>query len=104
VPQKGTTKPKVQYAHTSALLDQIVFNKSPFLRACMQCKTKGDSGTSFVYLKDSVPVSTGASVLMFFIVFFMALVGWGLALYFDPLAYIRGRGRPSASSQFSYGR
>lgn len=81
----------VTYTHGKGLLDSIVFTQYPFLRACMNCKDKGDHGTSYVYLKSDIPVSGGAKVAMFFIVLAISLALWAVALFFNPLGYFSGR-------------
>jgi len=83
-------KPAVKYQHGNGLVDKIMFTDYPFRRACMRCEDKDDDGTSYVYLKDSIPVSTGAKLMMFAIVALIALVLSGVALYFDPIGALRG--------------
>ena len=74
---------KVRYRHGSGILDIVMFKDHPFLRACMGCKDKGDNGSGYVFLKDSIPVSTGAKVGMFFIVFGISCVLWALAVFLN---------------------
>ncbi len=86
-------EPSVRYHFGDGILARVMFQDFPFLRACMSCQDEGDSGTGYVYLRDSIPVSTGANILMFFIVLLISLVGWGGVLYLDPF-----RGFHSAES------
>lgn len=96
-------KPAVRYLHSDGLVDKIMFTDYPFKRACMQCKDKGDNGTSYVYLKDSIPVSSGAKIVMFFIVFCITLTLWALVLFLDPLGAIKDTISSSATDdKFRY--
>jgi hypothetical protein len=93
-------KPSVRYMHGSGLADRIMFTDYPFKRACMMCKDKGDNGASYVYLKDSIPVSTGAKVMMFTIVFFFSLALWAAALFLDPIGTLKGVRSGSSNDPF----
>jgi hypothetical protein len=78
-------KLEVKYDPTSSgAIGQIVFTKFPFARACMKCTSKGDKGTGYVDLKDLVPITTGAKILMFCIVLFLSLLFWAAMAMFDP--------------------
>lgn len=84
--RKDGDKLKVVYDHSaSGAIGKIMFADYPFKRPCMQCTGKDDKGVGYVDLKDLVPITTGAKVWMFFIVFVLSLVFWGLMLAFDPL-------------------
>ena len=71
-------------------IGNIVFNEFPFARACMKCSSKGDHGIGYVDLTELVPVSTGAMIVMFIVVFVLAMCVWGLMLAFDPFGAIFG--------------
>lgn len=74
----------VHYTHSSALLDSIMFSQYPFARACMACTSKGDSGTGFVYLSDTIPVPMSSQIWMFIIVLLVSLIGWTTAVLINP--------------------
>lgn len=96
-------KAAVRYTHGEGLLDQIMFRDYPFKRACMRhCNDPGDSGTGYVFLRDSIPVSTGAKVLWCFIVFVIAAMAWGAVLFLDPIGYIKAE-QPD-QTQYPYPR
>jgi hypothetical protein len=87
VNEKGKTK--ARYTHTDGAIEQIVFSEFPFARACMDCKDATDHGTSYTYLKSSIPVSTAAKVWMLVIVAFISIILWLLFAglpFFEPLS------------------
>lgn len=101
-PIKGKDgKPSVKYLHGEGVLDRIMFRDHPFKRACMKCEDADDKGTGYVYLKDSIPVPTGAKVMWFFVVLFVALVGWGVALFTDVVSSITSSTRRVADPPYS---
>lgn len=68
------------FRHSDGVIEKIVLDSHPFLRACMQCKDKTDHGTSFTYLKKDVKVTTGAKwAIVLISIFLNALVWAGLA-------------------------
>ncbi len=81
--EKG--KLKVTYGRgVGGMIGQIVFGEFPFKRSCMKCTSKGDKGVGYVDLTELVPITTGAKVLMFFIVLVLSCCLWGVLLVFDP--------------------
>jgi hypothetical protein len=99
-------KHKVDYnLSLSGAVGNIVLQKYPFIRACMQCKSKGDTGVGYVNLKDLVPISTWGKIVMFIIVFFLSLVLWGVMLWTDLFGSIFGNTFASSkqsSNPFGY--
>ena len=69
---------------SGGLIENIVLHEHPFVRACMKCKDKGDSGTSFVYLKADVQIPTAAKVWMVIIALLLNFFVWA-ALYMLPM-------------------
>ncbi len=93
--------PLFNYGGSDGRLGKIIFREFPFKRVCMNCKDKDDEGTGYVYLKDSIPVSTGYMWFWFFLVFFVSLGLWAAAFYWDPVNAIRrGKGSTPRSDQF----
>ena len=84
-------KKKVSYEYGDGILARIVFEDFPFMRACMKCDDADDTGTGFVYLKDSIPVSTGAKLLMFFIVLAISVISYTVFLFIDPFKFLTPR-------------
>ncbi len=97
--------PQMGITGSDGQLGQIMFRDHPFKRACMKCGDKDDNGTGYVFLKDSIPIPTGAKVLWIFIVIGISSVLWALAFFFDPASFIRNNrntsGTGSSSSGFS---
>jgi hypothetical protein len=84
-------KPKVVYDHNSAgTIGKIVFTDYPFKRPCMKCKGANDKGVGYVDLKDFVPISTGAKILMFGVVLFLSCLVWSAMVLFDPFGSDQG--------------
>lgn len=82
---------KVGYDLSSTgAIGKIVFQDYPFMRACMKCESKGDSGSGFVNLKDEVPISTGAKFLMFGVILIMSVTLWLVFLWTDVLGLLTG--------------
>lgn len=75
---------KVKYGRgSSGMIGKIVLVDFPYKRPCMKCEDKEDSGVGYIELKSLVPITTGAKVLMFFIVLAISAITWGIMLYFD---------------------
>ena len=74
--------------NASGVIGTYVFKKHPFIRGCMVCKSKGDHGSGYVNLRNEVPITTGAKITMFVIVFFISLGVWFALLATDPLGYL----------------
>jgi hypothetical protein len=77
---------KVRYDYaTSGVVGEILLVDFPYKRPCMKCDDKEDQGVGYVDLKDLVPISTGAKILMFFIILILSCLLWGVLLAYDPL-------------------
>lgn len=78
------------YAGSDGIIGEIIFREYPFKRACMKkCDDPGDTGNSYEWMLGLIPIPTSAKVLWFFIVFVISLIGYGAALYWDPVVYFR---------------
>jgi hypothetical protein len=93
--RKDGKKFKVAYDYGSGVIAKIVFSDFSFKRACMVCEDKDDAGVSYVGLKDLVPVSTGAKILMFFVTMLLSGLVWAAMAVFDPFSMIVTRSKPS---------
>lgn len=91
VPASVTTvrgKTKVNYdLSQGGMIGSIIFVQYPFKRPCMECKGKGDTGTGYVSLRDFVPITTGAQIMMFMITIVLTSAIWAAMLLFDPFGY-----------------
>jgi hypothetical protein len=56
----------------------------------MKCKGANDKGVGYVDLKDFVPISTGAKILMFGVVLFLSCLVWSAMVLFDPFGSDQG--------------
>ncbi len=93
---------KVKYDQNSAgMIGKIVLTDFPYKRPCMKCEDKEDSGVGYVELKSLVPITTGAKVLMFFIVLAISTCVWWIMLYFD-LAALWSMSTPGDRSRKLY--
>ena len=79
---------KLLFTRSGGVIERIVLDTSPFIRGCMDCKDKGDQGTSYVYLKKELHPSGTAK----FWIAFLSLILNGLMWYgfysmpfFEPL-------------------
>jgi hypothetical protein len=82
-PQAKPQGGKLTFTPSAGKVEQIVMRDYPFLRLCMDCKDKSDHGTSYVYLKSSAFISTGAKIGIDAVVFFLGLLVFFLAAVFD---------------------
>lgn len=79
---------KLSFTHSGGIIETVVLETFPFIRGCMDCKDKNDSGTSYVYLKKELQVSTGAKFLFALLATFLNLGIWALMYnmpFFEPL-------------------
>lgn len=95
-----STGKEARYRHGNGVLADILFSDHPFRRACMNCDDKDDNGTGYVYLKDTLPISGGAKLVMFGIVLLISLALWAAALMFDPVGFCTGRSTKRRSSTY----
>ncbi len=86
--RKEGKKYKAVYDYGSGVIATIVFTDFPFKRACMVCEDKDDTGTSYIGLKELVPVSTGAKILMFFVTMVFSALIWVAMAMFDPFSLV----------------
>lgn len=89
----GSNDPK--FSHSDGVVDKAIFSKPGYVRVCMGCEDKSDTGQGYVYLKSNVKPSGGAVTLT-------VLVGLALsgALYAG-IAYLFNR--KAASIRGGYG-
>ncbi len=91
VPAQVTTqrgKTKVNYdLSRGGVIGSIILVQYPFKRPCMECKGKSDSGTGYVNLRDFVPITTGAQIMMFMVTIVLTGAIWAAMLLFDPFGY-----------------
>lgn len=79
---------EVEYDHGSGgIIGEIVFTKHPFQRACMECNDEDDSGTSYVGLKDEIPLTTESKIWMSFTNTLLVLLVWGFMLFTDVFSF-----------------
>lgn len=74
---------KLSFTRSGGLIEHIVLVATPFVRGCMDCKDKGDNGSSYVYLKKELHPSTEAQVIIL-IVSLLFNMGWWLFLWYIP--------------------
>jgi hypothetical protein len=79
-----------QYVRTvhgaTGALEQIVWGPHKFDRVCMTCNDKGDSGSSYSYLKDEIQPTGTQKFWIVFTTFFVSLLIWGALGYFGTIA------------------
>jgi len=94
------------YTSGGGLVENIVvFDKTThFLRACMDCKDKGDHGTAFTYLKSDVSVPHSVKVWEFIISLLGILTVWASLYAFPVFTGLLGliRGVSDNSSSYPY--
>jgi hypothetical protein len=66
----------------------------------MKCNSAGDKGVGYVDLSELVPITTGAKVLMFCIVFFLSAFLWAALLAFNPVGYLLGEFQSKYRSEY----
>jgi hypothetical protein len=94
-------KETVKYdLNSGGSIGKIVFHEFPFARACMKCNSAGDKGVGYVDLSELVPITTGAKVLMFCIVFFLSAFLWAALLAFNPVGYLLGEFQSKYRSEY----
>lgn len=69
----NATQTKVTVSDGTGALAKVVWGTTGYKRVCMTCKTPGDSGVGYSYLKAEIQPPTHAKVLMTFIALFISL-------------------------------
>ena len=77
-------KYKVAIIHTPqpGALESIMWGTNGFERVCMSCKSAGDKGVGFDYLKTQIQPTGGQLLGIYAVVFFLALLTWGAMVFF----------------------
>lgn len=91
---------KLSFTRSGGAIETVVLETFPFVRGCMDCTDKSDSGSSYVYLKKELQVSTGAKFLIGFLAVLFNLGIWVVMYnmpFFEPLT---STNRPSRGSYY----
>lgn len=85
-PKAKYVKSKLTYTNSKGIVENIViFDKTTmFLRPCMDCKDKGDHGSSYTYLKTEVKIPTSVLIWQMIISFVLCAGVW-IFLFFYPV-------------------
>lgn len=78
------TSTELKFHLGEGVVERIVLDRHPFLRACMDCKDKGDHGSSYTYLKAEVKVSGWAKIWISLVAMLLNGAVWA-ALWYLPI-------------------
>lgn len=86
-------EPKLTLAESPGVIEKTILKDFPFVRASMECKDEddGESCLGFGHLISKLEPSMGAKLTMGTIVFFISLMLWGAAYYFEWFGWLTNR-------------
>jgi hypothetical protein len=100
-PRAKYVKGELSYTNSGGLVeDAVIFDKtSQFVRACMECKDKTDSGSSFVYLEAEVKIPTSVLIMEVLASFILCVAVWVFLFFCPVISLITGQ---SATRRWRY--
>jgi hypothetical protein len=93
---------KVTITHGQGAFENLVWSPANgFIRQCMACKSKGDTGISFSYLGGDIQPNSGQKFWIEFMAGFAAAAMWAVFVFVNPVNRKRRGASPFSDFRFN---